>query len=418
MRIFLLIFIFHLTHALTNAQSLTTWQEGFLDIHHISTGRGNATFLVFPDGTTMLIDAGDMTDTRPRIVSPRNSARKPNASRSTAAWIVDYIRQFAPQASKNALDYALITHFHGDHYGEWDEKRTLANNGAYTLQGITEVGDLLPIRTLIDRGFDYPIAIRSAEFQEQMKGRDLTALRTLQEYWKFIDYQSLKGMSHQTLQPGVANQIILKHNPKGFPAFSIRNLSANGRIWTGYEEGQTFDLFQKGQYPGENPLSLCLKISYGPFDYFTGGDISGMEPLGAADFNSVEAHLAPVVGPVDVATLNHHGNRDSQSPYFVRTLRPRVWIQQVWSSDHPGEEVLRRITSTTLYPGERDLFATDMLESNELVIGERIENSYKSRHGHVVVRVYTGGQKYKVFILEDGSEKREVIREFGEYGAR
>lgn len=63
----------------------------------------------------------------------------------------------------------------------------------------------------------------------------------------------------------------------------------------------------------------------------------------------MESHIAPVVGPVDVATLNHHGNRDSQCTEYVRTVRPRVWIQQNWSSDHPGEEVLRRITSKELY---------------------------------------------------------------------
>jgi hypothetical protein len=34
------------------------WREGYLDIHHISTGSGNATFMVFPDGTTLLFDAG------------------------------------------------------------------------------------------------------------------------------------------------------------------------------------------------------------------------------------------------------------------------------------------------------------------------------------------------------------------------
>ena len=33
---------------------LTPWREGYLDIHQISTGRGNATFMILPDGTTMM----------------------------------------------------------------------------------------------------------------------------------------------------------------------------------------------------------------------------------------------------------------------------------------------------------------------------------------------------------------------------
>jgi beta-lactamase superfamily II metal-dependent hydrolase len=115
--------------------------------------------------------------------------------------------------------------------------------------------------------------------------------------------------------------------------------------------------------------------------------------------------------------LNHHGNRDSQSPVYVRTLRPRVWVQQVWSSDHPGEEVLRRITSQSLYPGPRDIFTTDMLEANRLVIGDRITQSYRNQHGHVVIRVTDGGAKYRVYVLNDFSEKREVI-DMVEYQSR
>ena len=42
---------------------LPEWQAGYLDIHQISTGRGNAAYLIFPDGTTMLLDAGDLART-------------------------------------------------------------------------------------------------------------------------------------------------------------------------------------------------------------------------------------------------------------------------------------------------------------------------------------------------------------------
>ena len=415
-------FLFLLAYLLPGAgQSqaiLPPWQEGFLDIHHISTGRGDAAYLVFPDGTTLLVDAGDISDTHPRTLSPRNTVRKPDDTRSAGAWIADYIRQFAPTGRPPVLDYALITHYHDDHFGEWDENRPFSTGG-YRLTGMMEVGDLIPIRTMLDRGFDFPIDLKSEAFAAGASTDEYHILQTLREYWKFIEFQKEKhGMVNEPIRPGSGRQITLQYHPQNFPGFEVRNISSNGRIWTGYAEGETFQLFQAGQYPGENPLSNAVRISFGDFDYFTGGDISGMNAIGESDMNSVEANLAPVVGPVDAATLNHHGNRDSQSPYYVRTLRPRVWVQQNWSSDHPGEEVLRRITSPVLYPGERDLFSTDMLEANELVIGGRIEQSYKSRHGHVLIRVYDNGARYKVFILDDNSAKREVIGEFGPYAAR
>src|SRR3546814_8964776 len=45
--------------ATPSEDQLPAWTKGYFDIHHISTGRGNATYFVFPDGSTMLIDAGE-----------------------------------------------------------------------------------------------------------------------------------------------------------------------------------------------------------------------------------------------------------------------------------------------------------------------------------------------------------------------
>jgi len=39
---------------------LPAWKEGMLDLHHINTGRGDAAFYLLPDGTTFLLDAGEM----------------------------------------------------------------------------------------------------------------------------------------------------------------------------------------------------------------------------------------------------------------------------------------------------------------------------------------------------------------------
>ena len=44
------------------ARALPPWTRGTLDIHQISTGRGNAALIVFPDGTTMVVDAGAAGD--------------------------------------------------------------------------------------------------------------------------------------------------------------------------------------------------------------------------------------------------------------------------------------------------------------------------------------------------------------------
>ncbi|RIV35191.1 hypothetical protein D2V08_07480 [Flagellimonas lutimaris] len=399
-------------------QKLPEWQPGFLDIHHINTGRGDAAFMVFPDGTTMLVDAGDMSETHPRTTSSRNAKLVPNRSKTAPQWIVDYIDQFLPKKQERRLDYALITHYHDDHFGEMDSLRKIASGG-YQLTGVLEVGTLIPIKKLIDRGFDFPINLKDAEVQSQERfSKDSYGMiPTLKEYWNFITYQSEKvGLENEALQVGSNNQIALKHHPKDYPKFSVQNIASNGNIWTGYDNS-FYPLFKEGEYPGENPLSNAIRIDFGKFNYYTGGDIAGINGFGQTDIDALESHVAPVVGPVDIATLNHHGNRDSQNPFYVRTIRPKVWIQQNWTADHPGEEVLRRITSKKLYPGDRDIFSTIMLQGTKDVIGGRL-NQYKSQNGHIVVRVYDNGDTYDVYVLDDTSEEREIISKHGPYKAR
>ena len=66
---------------------------------------------------------------------------------------------------------------------------------------------------------------------------------------------------------------------------------------------------------------------------------------------------------------------------------------------------------------ERDIFSTVMLQANNDVIGGRV-NTYKSQEGHIVVRVYNSGTNYEIYILNDTSEKREVLAKFGPYTSR
>jgi hypothetical protein len=67
---------------------LAPWTPGCLDIHHIATGRGNATFILMPDGTSLLIDAGSTNDKLDVSAAPR-----PSAERRPGEWIGRYVRR-------------------------------------------------------------------------------------------------------------------------------------------------------------------------------------------------------------------------------------------------------------------------------------------------------------------------------------
>jgi len=414
----LIVFLLLSSTVKTQSNKLAPWSRGMFDIHHISTGRGNATFMVFPDGTTMLFDAGEISDTHSRTLSDRNSKLHPDHSKQAYEWLVQYITEFSPFA-KPQIDYGVISHFHDDHFGEWDTLKRKSVHGNYVLTGFTGVGDIIPIKKMMDRGHATPINLRSETFQKRYAQDEYHIVQSLNNYFSFLAVQQKNGMNYDSIVVGANDQFVLTREPGNFPEWEIKNIAAGGRVATGYKNRESVNVFPETYYPGENPLSVCLKIRYGKFDYFTGGDVSGIDEFGAPDFQSMEAQIAALIGAVDVATLNHHGNRDSQQGYYVRTLRPRVWIQQTWSSDHPGHDVLRRIMSPTIYPGPRDLFATDMLEPNINVIGDSFVNrAYKAKKGHIVIRVQPGGDRYSVYVLNDSSTDKHIVSAHGPYQSR
>ena len=363
-------------------EPLPAWSRGMFDIHQIHTGRGNAALLVFPDGTTALVDAGAVPDRKGPEIGPQ----RPNASRTPAEWIVHYIRQFAGR-DPASLDYAIVTHYHDDHMG-----------------AVSSVAAAIPIRVLIDRGTnpappDFEIVRRFFEFRRAFEGKV------------------------EELQPGRADQIVAVRTGAQYPGFEVRNVAANGTVWTG-SESTAATRFPKAWrelpvefQPAENHFSLALRIRYGRFDYFTGGDLVGVPLDELPEWHDLETPVAQAIGAVDVAVLNHHGWLDTTNPFFLRMLQPRVIVIPAWHATHPDHSVLRRLRSRRLRPDPPDLFITSLLDAPRGVFSY-LGESFRSTEGHIVVRVEPGGARYSVVILDDQQEMPAVKTVHGPYESR
>jgi len=390
------------------------WQDGYLDIHHISTGSGNATFMVFPDGTTLLFDAGDVDRVaRTRTPNPlKASPPLPSDSITAGQSIVNYIRFFHPNTKQ--IDYGIVSHFHSDHYGSLRPGQRLSRLGNYRLTGITEVNEYIPFVYLIDRDYpeyQYPLELRSNVLDKE----------AFANYLIFVNSQvATRKLKAASLRAGSNTQIRLGIRPGKYPNFTVRNIKSSHSLWTGKDTlaVQIIPAQINGKDYNENPLSLALKISYGPFDYFTGGDMTGLQGFGLPRWFDTETPVAEIVGPVDVLSVNHHGVRDASNLEFLHKLAPRVLVQQSWSSNHPGEEVLHRMISPTTYAGARDIFATYVHPETVTTYGRWLNDNYRSQRGHVVVRVYPGGTQYEVWILDDTRYSKQAILRTPPYPSR
>lgn len=392
---------------------LPQWKEGYLDIHHINTGRGNAAFFILPDGTTMLFDAGDLETA---VFIKKNAPLKvtaawPDDTRTAGQWITHYIQQVLPANLPLQIDYAFVSHFHGDHYGVITPQSAMSATRQYKLTGLTEVGEHIPIMCLLDRGINFPLDLT----------KHYSNNPAFQNYLAFAGWQRKeKGLIWQPLKAGSRSQVLLKHKPAQYPSFYVRNVKANGVIWTGSGNNAidrataTQVIDDKGNF-NENPLSLALKISYGSFDYFTGGDNTGLQGYGMPAWFDMETPMAKAVGRIEALTLDHHGNRDATNENFLKALQPQVIVQQVWCSDHPGQEVLHRMIAPDLYPGTRDLFATNMHEETKIYMGPWLTKNYKSMLGHILIRVSPGGKEFYVYILQYQQNQLKVVKKHGPY---
>jgi hypothetical protein len=74
--------------------------------------------------------------------------------------------------------------------------------------------------------------------------------------------------------------------------------------------------------------------------------------------------------------------------------------------------------SQKIYPGERDVFISNLFEASRIVVGERSINQLKSTQGHIVVRVRPGGDRYEVYILDDSAESFTIKAIHGPYESR
>lgn len=387
------------------ADTLPPWTPGTLDIHQIATGLGNSALIICPDGTSIMIDAG-AGNYRPGFCSPP----RPDGSRRPGEWIGRYALRQLRATGRSEIDYFVATHLHPDHVGDVGNDTPPSSAGTFALSGIPDVAAMLPIRKLIDRGFpnyDYPAPF-AAPFANN--------------YRAYVAWRRGQGEACEQLRAGAADQIELRHDRAGYPGFTVRNLAVNGSVWTGKGDAARSVVPELGSlarqdYPDENMCSIALRISYGRFDYYTGGDLACSTADDTQSWRDVETSVARATGPVEVAVANHHGYFDAVGPEAVKVLQPRVWVVPAWHVTHPGIAQLERMLSERLYSGPRDVFITNLTDAAAL-LNQRFLPRVGSLSGHVVVRVEPGGKKFRIFITGNGDESDTIKATFGPYDSR
>ncbi len=384
------------------------WKEGEMDLHFILTGVGESMFHIYPDGTSMLLDAADRNIAR----YAKNVPAFPDDSRLASEWIMRYLERVNPRGK--LIDFMMLSHFHEDHGGgnNVHAGRTSGRGEDYFLSGLANIGEHFTFTKVFDRGYpayDQPVVLKADGYEN---------------FVKFSKYMRSAGkFQMEEFEVGRKNQISLCRAAEKFPTFSTRNICRNGVMWTG-EEGKNRNFYAENPdnlkgWVNENSMSLGLLIEYGPFRYFTGGDLSGSVKSKDGETVNLETYVGQVMGPIDVCKTNHHSYRDAMPDGFTKAVQAKVYVSNVWDLYH-----LQDNTMTSMAAGAEDVLVCPTI-SHRMALEQYRDCPWmrnlapEAREGgHVVVKVFDGGRQFKVYYLTASDESMTVRKVYGPFKSK
>lgn len=207
--------------------------------------------------------------------------------------------------------YTFLSHFHVDHLG-----------------GLDEVLNALPFQSAFDRGD-----------VNRPSNSDVT------------NYLNAAGARRQPIALGAVY-------PLGGGA-TLRCIAHNGNV----QGGAFVDPTASAQE--ENSRSIALRLDYGLFSMWLGGDLTG----GASSTADVETPATLACGDVDVYKVNHHGSSTSTSLNLVANLQPELAVVscgQGNSFGHPTTQTVNRLNQAAAV---RALLGTTTGSANTIGFG-------------------------------------------------
>ncbi len=412
---------------ITVGEVIPAWTEGDMDLHFINSTTGESVFVIMPDGTQLLIDAASSTvktnsnsNTTNTGIRSRWDPTKTNTRGSEI--ITDYIKKCMEWTGNSQIDYFVTTHYDNDHIGGYETNLPDSKNSStYKVIGASEILDNFKIGKFMDRGYpnyDYP---HDTKYYKQ----------NVQNYIKAVKWHvANNGLNAEIFQSGSNTQIKPKTSKYNV---TVQNISVNGEIWTGVGTATTKTFPEKKDLvcanppeptsaekcPPENTCSCVMKISYGSFDYWAGGDL---QYTGRSNFpwKDIELPCAKVGGKVEVMKANHHGVKNTNQADALKEHNPQNIVVCSWVDCHPRTTVLETMIKTlpnvdvhitNFWKGDRPEGVDDKVTAEEAA-------RVKSYDGHIVVRVTDGGRSYRIITTDDVNGTMKVKKVVGPYKSR
>ncbi|MCP4897568.1 MAG: MBL fold metallo-hydrolase [bacterium] len=338
--------------------ALPTWGVAIsapLEIHHINVGQGDSTLIIGPNGTIVLIDAGDA-----------GYFGNPNGG--------EIVFEYLEDQGITHLDYIVVTHRDADHVGgfafgasvTYPESLLFADRVSGSIENYPGTADHdddgdgktdfdgddgcgadaieVPDPQEIGYGGTDPYFPQMAAFDNEEEGTT-TYCNLSKTFRRYIQSVTSGGVR--------------------FPLGSYTALMAQYNNPIDLGDGATLTIVCSNGFIADNPVrvpgsdvtsepnsrSIGVYVEYKDFDYLVAGDITGN--TGAQVEQALRDLLvsisdSPVGDPLDVLRINHHGSNTSSEQTFLEDTMAETAVISCGDGNsygHPTQEVVDRLVS-------------------------------------------------------------------------
>ena len=371
------------------------WQEGYLDIHMINSARGECSFLVLPDGTTLVVDVGEITPT----MGTNPISQLPSVDIRPTTTYARYIKNFLPEG-KSWIDYCHISHFHNDHFGDPGIKGETSPNG-YRQIGPMALYDHIPFKNTLDRA--YP------DYVEDSKTAPIDHTWLIDDWKTLIKWGEENGKIQGARFEVGQEQIKLLYNKEKYSNFYTMNICGNGY---GYyiKSGATTPKKNGSKSDGGNPSSCGFYLRYGDFDYVSAGDVT------SAPQNRMAYYFRDIADghKLDAMKGGHHLSSNSYGGQMEAYMFPDVILNQNFYKSQPDSALL----NNKIFPIIKAQVYTINAHPDALIDNAETYDKISGYNGHIVLRVAPGGASYYVYMLDATDFEYRVRSIHGPYTSK